>query len=219
MMRTSSSHPLVIAELPIAAKGGGGGLGVTFAPGKYQEIAMTGAWARALDADISAIQRWGAKHLVSLLEPWEFKELRIEILPQVAAARGISWHGLPITDGAAPDGRLLQRWPQLGLELVDDLLSGQRAVVHCKGGLGRAGMVASMLLLQAGKNLTAPDVIRMVRSVRAGAVETTAQEKFLENWARCLHQRVASPKIPRFRLSIDCSARASRVDLRGGTSP
>lgn len=185
-MRTSLSHPLVIAELPIGAKGGG--VGVTFAPGKYQEIAMTGAWGRDLDIDISAIRQWGAKHLISLLEPWEFKELRIESLPEVASRQGISWHGLPITDGAAPDGRLLQEWPQLGLELVDDLLSGKRVVVHCKGGLGRAGTVAAMLLLQARTVVEASDAIRMVRSVRPGAVETTAQEEFLESWARCLHQ-------------------------------
>ena len=40
MMRTSASHPLLIAELPVGAHGGG--IGVTFAPGKYQEVAMTG---------------------------------------------------------------------------------------------------------------------------------------------------------------------------------
>lgn len=38
MMRTSASHPLLIAELPVGAHGGG--IGVTFAPGKYQEVAI-----------------------------------------------------------------------------------------------------------------------------------------------------------------------------------
>ncbi|MEC4338611.1 cyclin-dependent kinase inhibitor 3 family protein [Stenotrophomonas pavanii] len=186
MMRTSLTHPLVIAELPIGARGGA--VGVTFAPGKYQEVAMTGAWARDLDMDISAIRHWGAKHLISLLEPWEFKELGIDSLPKVAAEQGISWHGLPITDGAAPDDRLLQQWPQLSLELVDDLLGGKRVVVHCKGGLGRAGTVAAMLLLQTGKASKATDAIGMVRSARPGAVETKAQEEFLEHWVYCLRQ-------------------------------
>lgn len=132
MMRTSASHPLLIAELPVGAHGGG--IGVTFAPGKYQEVAMTGAWARDLDVDVSAIQDWGATHLVTLLEPWELKDLRIESLPAIVAGKGISWHGLPITDGAAPDDRLLKDWLQLSAELVADMLSGQRIVVHCKGG-------------------------------------------------------------------------------------
>lgn len=137
MMRTSASHPLLIAELPVGAHGGG--IGVTFAPGKYQEVAMTGAWARDLDVDVSAIQDWGATHLVTLLEPWELKDLRIESLPAIVAGKGISWHGLPITDGAAPDDRLLKDWLQLSAELVADMLSGQRIVVHCKGGGGTRG--------------------------------------------------------------------------------
>lgn len=131
-MRTSASHPLLIAELPVGAHGGG--IGVTFAPGKYQEVAITGAWARDLDVDVSAIHDWGATHLVTLLEPWEFQDLRIENLPAIVAGKGISWHGLPITDGAAPDDRLLKDWLQLSAELVADMLSGQRIVVHCKGG-------------------------------------------------------------------------------------
>ncbi|MBK0052738.1 cyclin-dependent kinase inhibitor 3 family protein [Stenotrophomonas sp. S39] len=185
MMRTSLSHPLLIAELPVGALGGA--IGVTFAPGKYQEVAMTGAWARDLDTDVSAIHRWGAKHLISLLEPWEFEDLRIETLPVVAAGKGISWHGLPITDGAAPDDRLLQGWLQLSAELVADMLSGQRVVVHCKGGLGRAGTVAAMLLLQAGEAKKASDAVHIVRHARPAAIETIAQEEFLEHWARRLH--------------------------------
>lgn len=190
MMRTSLSHPLVIAELPVGTKGGV--IGVTFAPGKYQEVAMTGSWARDLAIDISAIHQWGAKHLISLLEPWEFKELRIDSLPDVAAGKGISWHSLPITDGAAPDDRLLQKWQQLSIELVTDLLGGQRIVVHCKGGLGRAGTVAAMLLLQARIAITASDAVRLVRFIRPGAVETQAQERFLDHWARSLNPSEAS---------------------------
>lgn len=185
MMRTSFSHPLLIAELSVGALGGG--IGVTFAPGKYQEVAMTGAWARDLDMDVSAIHDWGATHLISLFEPWEYKDLRIKSLPVVVAGKGISWHGLPITDGAAPDDRLLQNWLQLSDELVADMLSGQRIVVHCKGGLGRAGTVAAMLLLQSGEAKRASDAIHMVRHARPGAIETIAQEEFLESWARRLH--------------------------------
>ncbi len=184
MMRTSFSHPLLIAELPVGAHGGG--IGVTFAPGKHQEVAMTGAWARDLDVDVSAIHAWGATHLITLLEPWEFKDLRIESLPAVVAGKGITWHGLPITDGAAPDERLLKDWLQLSAVLVADMLSGQRIVVHCKGGLGRAGTVAAMLLLQSGEAKSASDAIHMVRNARPGAVETKAQEEFLERWARSL---------------------------------
>ncbi len=178
--RTSVSHPLQIATLPVGMSGGG--IGVTFAPGKHQEVAMTGAWARDLDVDLASIVAWGAQHLITLIEPWEFEELRITSLAECARAHGLKWHGLPITDGAAPDARLLEPWQSLGPQLAADLLSGSRVVVHCKGGLGRAGTVASMLLIETGCASDGTDAIAKVRSVRPGAVETPEQEKFILNW-------------------------------------
>nr|KAJ9631430.1 hypothetical protein H2204_008157 [Knufia peltigerae] len=178
--RTSVSHPLQIATLPVGMNGGG--IGVTFAPGKHQEVAMTGAWARDLDVDLASIVRWGAQHLITLIEPWEFQELRISSLAECAHAHGLKWHGLPITDGAAPDARLLEPWKSLGPQLAAELLSGSRIVVHCKGGLGRAGTVASMLLIETGCASDGTDAIAKVRSVRPGAVETPEQEEFILNW-------------------------------------
>ncbi|PSD15854.1 protein tyrosine phosphatase [Stenotrophomonas maltophilia] len=157
---------------------------------------MTGAWARDLNTDIAAILRWNASHLVSLLEPWEFSELRIEDLPAVAKAMGLKWHGMPITDGEAPDRRLLLQWPALSAALVREMESGCRVVVHCKGGLGRAGTVAAMLLLQSGASRTAENAINMIRRVRPGAIETAAQEKFLARWEEELHRPVIGTDQP-----------------------
>jgi len=181
MIRTSMTHPLRIAELPVGDRGGA--IGVTFAPGKHQEAAMTGAWARDLDCDLAAIRAWGARHLITLIEPWEFDELRIPSLPERAQAHGLTWYGLPITDGAAPDARLLEQWVEIGPALATSLLVGERVVVHCKGGLGRAGTVASMLLLDAQAVTTADEAMSRVRAARPGAIETMAQEIFLQEWA------------------------------------
>ncbi|MDH0187399.1 MULTISPECIES: cyclin-dependent kinase inhibitor 3 family protein [Stenotrophomonas] len=143
---------------------------------------MTGAWARDIDIDLAAIRTWGADHLITLIEPWEFEELRITSLPERAAAHGLIWHGLPITDGAAPDARLLDRWKALGPLLSRELRAGRKVVVHCKGGLGRAGTVASMLLLDTGTTQDGEDAIRMIRLARPGAVETREQEAFIRGW-------------------------------------
>jgi Predicted protein-tyrosine phosphatase len=177
MERTSLSHPLRIAELSVGTQGGA--IGVTFAPGKHQAQAMTGRWARDLDTDLQAIGHWGAKHLLTLIEPWEFEELKIEALPKRALAHGLLWHGLPIVDGHAPDQRLLTPWKTLGPSLVQRLHAGERVVVHCKGGLGRAGTVAAMLLLDSGAAASPAEAIARVRHVRPGAVETREQEQFL----------------------------------------
>lgn len=103
---------------------------------------MTGIWEHDLATDLAAIRRWGAQALVSLLEPHEFEELAIPNLPIQARRLDLRWHDLPITDGAAPDHRFLDRWIALGPQLVSEIGNGARVVVHCKGGLGRAGTVA-----------------------------------------------------------------------------
>lgn len=185
LSRTSLTHPLRIAELPVGQRGGA--VGVTFAPGKHQPAAMTGSWARDLDEDLRAIKAWGATTLVSLIEPWEFEELRIEKLPHRAAEQGLEWYGLPIVDDAAPDERWLRTWRDVGQKLAESVLSGGRVVVHCKGGLGRAGTVASMLLLQAGEYRDSQAVIQAVREARVGAIETTEQEEFIRDWAARLN--------------------------------
>lgn len=82
-VRTSLSHPLHIASLPVGARGGR--IGVTFAPGKKQAVAMTGSWNRDLDLDLRTIRGWGASTLVTLLEPFEFDELEIASLPERAS--------------------------------------------------------------------------------------------------------------------------------------
>lgn len=179
--RTSLSHPLQIAGLSVGANGGN--IGVTFAPGKHQKVAMTGSWCRDLELDLASVAAWGCRHMLSLIEPWEFDDLEIGSLPERARAHGLHWHGLPIRDGEAPDAQFLDEWRRLGPVLTNDLLRGDKVVVHCKGGLGRAGTVASMLLLESRSCLSAEEAMARVRSARPGAVETAEQERFLLHWA------------------------------------
>ncbi|WP_245286767.1 hypothetical protein [Bradyrhizobium sp. ARR65] len=54
------------------------------------------------------------------------------------------------------------------------LRRGDDIVVHCKGGLGRAGMIAARLLVELG--MTPEEAIKEVRRVPKGASKTSAQE-------------------------------------------
>ena len=55
------------------------------------------------------------------------------------------------------------------------LRSGRDVLVHCRGGLGRAGTIAARLLIDLG--MEPATAIRQVRAVRPGAIETLEQEK------------------------------------------
>lgn len=175
-MRTSASHPLQIATI-VPGVSGFGRVGVTFCPGKYDPHAMSGAWDRDLSLDLDAIRDWGATAIVTLLEPKELTLLRVERLGEEVLRRNMLWFHLPIVDVSIPDQRFEEKWGTAGEELHSILRNGSNVVVHCRGGLGRAGTIASRLLIEL--EMAPETAIARVRAVRPGAIETRAQEEYV----------------------------------------
>ncbi len=184
---TSTGNPLRIAELPL----GGGVVGITFAPGKQQPDGLTGRHARDLDADLDAVAAWNAALVVTLAEAEELAALGIAGIGAAVRRRHMEWAHWPIADYGMPDAEWAAAWPARSARLRSLLACGGRVLVHCKGGLGRAGMVAARLLVEAE---TATDAaIAAVRAARPGAVETVAQER----WVAAGRAGAAAPAGPR----------------------
>ena len=136
-------------------------------------MATTGVWQRDLETDLDAIQAWGAKLVLTLVEPFELHALKVPTLGSEVQRRGLDWRHLPIADFSVPDVDFEQQWHTQGHDIRSLLRSGSDVLVHCKGGLGRAGMIAARLLVELG--MPPDDAIRAVRSARKGAIETAAQ--------------------------------------------
>lgn len=64
-----------------------------------------------------------------------------------------------------------------GRTAVDALMQGGKVLVHCRGGLGRAGTVAACLLVESG--VAPSEAIRKVRTARSGAIETREQQRYV----------------------------------------
>jgi hypothetical protein len=169
--RTSHTHPLQIAE--VRASPSHGRIGITFCPGKHDHLAATGAWARDLALDLDAITAWGAQLVLTLVEPAELTALKVPDLGAEIVGRGIAWRHLPIADYAVPTEAFEHQWATQGPEIRALLRSGADVIVHCKGGLGRAGMMAARLLVELG--MAPEQAIREVRRARKGAIETPSQ--------------------------------------------
>jgi ADP-ribosyl-[dinitrogen reductase] hydrolase len=168
--RTSFSHPLLIATVPTP---GGGALGLTLCPGKKDSCARTGAWDRDLETDLASIQAWGAAAVVTLVHDHELELLAVPGLGAAVEALGMAWVHLPIVDVAVPDAAFEEAWRVHGPMFRDLLRAGRRLLVHCRGGLGRAGTVAARLLVELG--VEPEEAIGMVREARPGAIETDEQ--------------------------------------------
>ena len=178
--RTSLSHPLQIGAVP-CAPWAQGTIGITFCPGKWGDSLYGRPWQRDLDVDLDAIQTWGASLAVSLIENHEFALLRVQGLGEAFGKRGMAWKHMPVVDLGVPDDAFHEAWVREGATAVDTLKAGGKVLVHCRGGLGRADIVGCMLLMELGA--TYPAALQMVRTARPGAVETTAQERYLASYA------------------------------------
>lgn len=173
MKKTSITHPLQIAA--VTAGPAFGRVGITFCPGKYDPEGGNGVWwDRDLALDLDAIRDWGAAAVVTLLEHEELTLLRVERLGEEVSRRNMMWCHLPIDDRSIPDEQFEEDWYLAGEKLRSMLRGGSDVLIHCRGGLGRAGTIAARLLIELG---VGPETaIERVRAERPGAIETDEQK-------------------------------------------
>jgi len=154
--------------------------GVVNVPELGAKIAVApcpGKRERDVGDDLDQLKEWGASAVVTLVEAHELKSLRVGDIKSEAASRGIEWFHCPIPDFSGPGGAFEAAWVQggAGQRVREILQSGGNVVVHCRGGIGRAGTISSRLLIELG--LCSPsEALRRIREARPGAVETWDQE-------------------------------------------
>ena len=165
--KTSVSDPLRIAV--VTPDGTQGRIGITLCPGKTDGTARFGPWARDLDLDLDVIQHWGATALINLIEDQEFDRLSVRGLGNAVENRHMEWWHLPIQDGSPPGPVFETAWGDAGGAIRNRLGSGFDVLIHCRGGLGRAGTIAARLLVELG--MRPDEAVRRVRDARGpGAI-------------------------------------------------
>lgn len=186
---TSRQSPIRVAFVPGHTTGLPGRIGLTLGPGKRDA-----RWERDLDADLERLRKiYRVDVLVSLLPADERDALGMKALPERAAAHALALEELPILDGSVPDPAALDA---LVSRLMAAAASGQNVVVHCRGGLGRSGLVVAACL--AARGLPGEQALVAVRHVRPGAVETDAQAELVLGLARATQPALPLP-FERFR--------------------
>lgn len=149
-------------------------MGLTLCPGHSGRPDLVN---RNLTSDIQAIKQWGAVAVVTLMEDHEFSAISVPELPTTMQSLDIPWHHHPIRDMSAPDCKFERSWFAAELEITALLKCGAKILIHCRGGLGRSGVVAARILIGIGY---APDqAIEKVRACRPGAIETASQESYV----------------------------------------
>lgn len=126
------------------------------------------------------------RRLVCLLNAAELRSLGIKCNYGAEVSRaGIEFVHYPIVEGAGAGDHIgtMEAAHAVVVDAVSVLQRGDSSVLHCRGGVGRAGMVGACLLLLTGEATTPKQAIGLIRKRRCKqAVETRRQEDFVTRY-------------------------------------
>jgi protein-tyrosine phosphatase/nicotinamidase-related amidase len=161
--------PLRVDWLP-ALNPGDARVGLTLLPGRRD-------LGRELDADLAALKEQGVDAVLCLLANDEFAHYGVEDLMNAYGTAGFAAMHQPIVDGRVPTHDELDA----ALQFINaQLAQGRQVLVHCVGGLGRAGTITAAWLKRRG--LSTAEAIAQIRATRSPrAIETALQESFLQS--------------------------------------
>jgi len=132
-----------------------------------------GSKGAGIESSITVLKQAGTSMLLTLMFDNDMEKNNITSLPAQCEKNKIAWLQLPIVDDGAPCEIFDRLWFK-HIDAIITVLDKQGTItIHCKGGYGRTGLVAGLILLCYG--LTAEQAMAKVQAVRSQALKSTVQ--------------------------------------------
>jgi protein-tyrosine phosphatase len=137
-----------------------------------------------LDDEASAWRQAGIDFVLSLLEDDEAAQLGLGDERQAAENQGIGFISFPIPDRGIPASREAAI-SAIG-RVATQLNAGKNVALHCRQSIGRSGLIATALLVNAG--IKAGEAMQIVSCARGVSVPETREQR---TWLEQLASRVS----------------------------
>ena len=125
-----------------------------------------------LDDEIQALAGQQVNALVSFLGPFEAAELDLLGEEEACQQSGIEFLSFPVSDRSLPSSSDDAR--QFVYDLATRIEGGQSLVLHCRLGIGRAGMFSAAVLILLGE--TAQTAMERVSAARGLEIPDTQEQ-------------------------------------------
>lgn len=161
-----SAHPYDVLSLSDGAN-------IIFTP-------CPGTKTQNLRDSISTLSAAGTNMLLSLMPHGELEKNNVKTINIECEKHDIRWFHLPINDDEAPTQFFETNWNKHKKEILLAIQNKQTIAIHCKGGTGRTGLVAALILNSAG--YTKDETVKLVRGVRPKALTIAQQKSYFEEF-------------------------------------
>ena len=164
-----------------------GRFGICHCPGKQIAMGRDGkAHNRSIQIDAEQFRAvHGVSQIICLLNQYELRTLGVDsaLYKKACEKNEISLLFLPVIEMGQPELEM----PDFDRFLEENILArvaqGQRVVAHCRGGIGRAGLIACCVLLKRGQFRKSEDAIAWVRKQRdKRCVESRRQADYIKSY-------------------------------------
>lgn len=133
-----------------------------------------------LEDEAAAWAFGGLNVIVSMLDAEEIAGFELKREAEFCAANGIEFVSFPVKDRGVPD--LNEEFQRLTEKLKTLLLNGKNIGIHCRQSIGRAPVLAAILMTKFG--VDADEAFRELSRVRGVEVpETDEQRKWVKQFA------------------------------------
>lgn len=85
---------------------------------------------------------------------------------------GMEFSSFPIPDRGLPNTTLAEKFLS---DLLTDIRKGKHIAIHCRGGIGRTGIIAGGVLVKSG--ISAKEVFALISSARGVQVPDTEEQE------------------------------------------
>ncbi|SBT03909.1 Dual specificity protein phosphatase [Candidatus Accumulibacter aalborgensis] len=123
----------------------------------------------------------GADALITLMPADEMTTNGVADIADLCSQSGLQWFHLPIEDEHAPEMDFALAWQAQRLAVHRLLDEGRKIALHCKGGSGRTGLMAALVLVERG--WSKDRAVTTVKALRPNALSLRVHQDYVAELA------------------------------------